>query len=168
MILAGDIGGTHARLAFFDATDGKFRLHSSSVFPSREYAGLDEIVARFAASSSVHADSACFGIAGPVRNGRVEASNLPWVVEGKRLAEELHLDHALLINDLEANAWGISTLEPGDVVALQACFGDVGPLTRLGETVKEPRLRIAGANGEWIVWAQLADLKEAWQKPLRW
>jgi phosphoribosylformylglycinamidine synthase len=29
-------------------------------------------------------------------------------------------------------------------------------------------LRIAGANGEWIVWAQLADLKEAWQKPLRW
>jgi len=123
MILAGDIGGTHARLAFFDATDGKFRLHSSSVFPSREYAGLDEIVARFAASSSVHADSACFGIAGPVRNGRVEASNLPWVVEGKRLAEELHLDHALLINDLEANAWGISTLEPGDVVALNQVKG---------------------------------------------
>jgi phosphoribosylformylglycinamidine synthase II len=42
------------------------------------------------------------------------------------------------------------------------------PVQRLGETVKEPRLRIAGANGEWIVWASLADLKEAWQKPLRW
>ena len=42
------------------------------------------------------------------------------------------------------------------------------PLTRLGQTVKEPRLRIAGAGGEWLVWAELADLKEAWQKPLRW
>ena len=123
MILAGDIGGTHARLAFFDATDGKLRLHSSSVFPSREYGGLDEIVAKFAATSEVQADSACFGIAGPVRNGRVEASNLPWVVEGKRLADELHLDHARLINDLEANAWGISTLEPGDVVALNQVKG---------------------------------------------
>ena len=33
---------------------------------------------------------------------------------------------------------------------------------------KEPRLRIAGANGEWIVWAALKDLKEAWRKPMRW
>ncbi len=46
MILAGDIGGTHARLAFFDVADGHFRLVSASVFPSREYSGLDEIVNR--------------------------------------------------------------------------------------------------------------------------
>jgi phosphoribosylformylglycinamidine synthase len=38
----------------------------------------------------------------------------------------------------------------------------------LGRTVKEPRLRIVGASGEWVVWANLADLKEAWQRPLRW
>ena len=47
MILAGDIGGTHARLAFFDAVDGRFSLVSASIFPSREYSGLDEIVAKF-------------------------------------------------------------------------------------------------------------------------
>ncbi len=56
----------------------------------------------------MHPDAACFGVAGPVRNGRVEASNLPWVVESKRLAEELKLERAVLINDLEANAWGIA------------------------------------------------------------
>jgi phosphoribosylformylglycinamidine synthase len=38
----------------------------------------------------------------------------------------------------------------------------------MGSTVKEPRLRIAGMNGEWLVWLALRDLKEAWQKPLRW
>jgi phosphoribosylformylglycinamidine synthase len=42
------------------------------------------------------------------------------------------------------------------------------PLLRIGKTLKEPRLRIAGASGEWVVWANLSDLKEAWQKPLRW
>jgi len=52
--------------------------------------------------------------------------------------------------------------------ALQDCLGDEVPLAQIGQTCKEPRLRIAGANSEWILWAQLADLKEVWQKPLRW
>jgi phosphoribosylformylglycinamidine synthase len=56
---------------------------------------------------------------------------------------------------------------PANVAAFTACLDGV-PLVRLGQTCKEPRLRVAGANGEWIVWAQLAQLKEAWQKPLRW
>ena len=47
------------------------------------------------------------------------------------------------------------------------CFEGL-PLTQIGTTAKEPRLRIAGANGEWLVWAKLSELKEAWQKPLRW
>jgi len=41
------------------------------------------------------------------------------------------------------------------------------PLLKLGKTTQEPRLRIAGANGEWLIWASLDDLKEAWQRPLR-
>ena len=118
MILAGDIGGTHARLAFFDVNNGDFRLVSASVFPSREYSGLDEIVSHFVDSSSLRADAACFGVAGPVRNGRVETSNLPWTIEAKRLTEELKIKRALLINDLEANAWGISSLAAKDVVCL--------------------------------------------------
>jgi phosphoribosylformylglycinamidine synthase subunit PurSL len=42
------------------------------------------------------------------------------------------------------------------------------PAAKLGITMKEPRLRIAGSNGEWLIWAKLSELKEAWQKPLRW
>jgi phosphoribosylformylglycinamidine synthase len=42
------------------------------------------------------------------------------------------------------------------------------PLTKIGTTTADQRLRIAGSNGEWLVWAKLSDLKEAWQKPLRW
>jgi glucokinase len=124
MILAGDIGGTNARLAFFDVMDGHFRLVSASVFPSREYSGLDQIVSRFVDSSNLHPEAACFGVAGPVRNGRVEASNLPWIIESKRLADELNLEKAVLINDLEANAWGIATLDLKDMVPLNEVKGN--------------------------------------------
>jgi glucokinase len=124
MILAGDIGGTNARLAFFDVTDGRFRLVSATVYPSREYSGLDQIVVKFVEAAKVRPDSACFGVAGPVRNGRVETSNLPWLIESKRLADELKINNALLINDLEANAWGIPLLEPTDVVSLNQVKGN--------------------------------------------
>jgi glucokinase len=123
MILAGDIGGTHARLAFFDVADSHFKLVAASVFPSREYSGLDEIVNKFVVTSALHPDAACFGVAGPVRNGRVQASNLPWVVESTRLADELKLKQAVVINDLEANAWGIATLDPKDLVSLNQIPG---------------------------------------------
>ena len=124
MILAGDIGGTNARLAFFDVEDDRFRLVSATIFPSREYSGLDQIVSEFIQTSDVRPDRACFGIAGPVRNGRVETSNLPWIVEGERLANELQLKKVLLINDLEANAWGIADLDPKDAVALNQVKGN--------------------------------------------
>jgi len=124
MILAGDIGGTNARLAFFDVMNGQFRLVSASVFPSREYAGLDQIVSKFVETSNLHPDAACFGVPGPVRSGRVETSNLPWVIESARLADELNLKKTVLINDLEANAWGIATLGPEDVVSLNQVKGN--------------------------------------------
>ena len=123
MILAGDIGGTNARLAFFDVEDGRLGLFSATVFPSHEYAGLDQIVAEFTETSNVRPDQACFGVAGPVRNGRVETSNLPWIVESERLANELDIAKVFLINDLEATAWGIADLDLKDAVALNPVKG---------------------------------------------
>ena len=118
MILAGDIGGTNARLALYDVQDGEFKLSKLSIFPSRHYSGLDQIVTEFVNAAGQHPAQACFGIAGPVTNGRVEASNLPWIIESKRLADELHISNAVLINDLEATGWGIGALSSSDLVAL--------------------------------------------------
>ncbi|PYX19871.1 MAG: glucokinase [Acidobacteria bacterium] len=123
MILAGDIGGTHARLAFFQSQNGNLTPVAEGVFPSRDHSGLDEIVGQFVAKQSLRPDVACFGVAGPVRNGKVETSNLPWTVEASRLAGELHLPSALLINDLEANAWGIASLGDQDQIALNRVKG---------------------------------------------
>jgi glucokinase len=123
MILAGDIGGTNSRLAYFNVENGTFVVAAEGVFPSREHRGLEEIVTQFVEGQKIHPEVACFGVAGPVRNGRVETSNLPWTVEASRLASELQLPSAMLINDLEANAWGIACLSEKDVVPLNQVKG---------------------------------------------
>jgi phosphoribosylformylglycinamidine synthase len=56
---------------------------------------------------------------------------------------------------------------PEQAPALEALCAGL-PLRRIGKTCSERRLRIAGTGSAWIVEASLADLKEAWQKPLRW
>ena len=139
MILAGDIGGTNARLAYFQPQNGHLRLLSERVFPSREYSEFGEIVSKFLKDAGTRPEIACFGIAGPVHNGRVETSNLPWVIEQSRLSRQIELPATLLINDLEANAWGIGALGPGDLVALNQVVPSNGnqaviaPGTGLGE-----------------------------------
>jgi glucokinase len=140
MILAGDIGGTNARLAYFQPQNGHLRLVSERTFPSREHSELGEIVTEFLDASGTRPEAACFGIAGPVRNGRVETSNLPWVIEQSRLAKQIHLPATLLINDLEASAWGIGALEATDLVPLNQVSGPavgnqavIAPGTGLGE-----------------------------------
>ena len=140
MILAGDIGGTNARLAYFQPQNGHLRLVSERVFPSREHTEFGEIVTEFLKDSATVPDVACFGIAGPVRNGRVETSNLPWIIEQSRLAKQIHLPATLLINDLEASAWGIGALGASDLVPLNRVSGPtvgnqavIAPGTGLGE-----------------------------------
>jgi phosphoribosylformylglycinamidine synthase len=61
----------------------------------------------------------------------------------------------------------IVEVTPANTTHFEELLQDL-PCRKIGQTVKEQRLRIAGANGEWRIWSKLSDLKEAWQKPLRW
>jgi glucokinase len=118
MILAGDIGGTNTRLAFFEGTPDRLAPVVIEVFPSREHKGPEEIAQKFIAKHNQTADAACFGIAGAVVDGRVEATNLPWVVDERHLQSELGIGRVELINDLLANAHGIALLDDSDFVVL--------------------------------------------------
>ena len=133
MILAGDIGGTKTRLALYrpgaapggapDATPGSVAAPVSfaeKTFPSREHASLEMIVRIFRREHPDPIEAATFGIAGPVRDGRSETTNLPWVIETDALAALLDLppDRVGLLNDLEASAWGLGALGPADLLTL--------------------------------------------------
>jgi glucokinase len=127
MILAGDIGGTHTRIAIFQpAADGALKMLLERVYPSREHKNLDEIVSLFLSNEKVTIDRACFGIAGPVLHGRVFTPNLAWVVDALALAKEINIQAVWLINDLQAHASGIDDLAPSDFVALNQVDAGIG------------------------------------------
>ena len=116
MILAGDVGGTKVFLALYDFTGGKLKCVRDQKFPAREYAGLEEIVQHFLVTEKVTA--ACFGVPGPVRDGRLRLTNLPWTLDSRELARNLKIDYVFLINDLQANGYGIAELGPDQVYTL--------------------------------------------------
>ena len=117
MILAGDIGGTKTILALFEG-DGRSAPAVEETFPSQKHKTFDEIVETFLARHKPKVALACLGVAGPVKDGRCTATNLPWVVDAADLAKELGISRAWLLNDLEAFAYGIATLGPEDFVVL--------------------------------------------------
>jgi glucokinase len=119
MILAGDIGGTKVNLAFF-GEDLRLAPRSLGTFPSQAHSSLEEIVLSFIATHKLKVEYACFGIAGPVRKGRAQPTNLSWSVDALELTRALGVKQVWLINDLEANAHGIAGLAPGDFVSLNA------------------------------------------------
>ena len=118
MILAGDIGGTNTRLAFFEGTPANLRPLEIEIFPSPHYSGPAEIVRKFLEIHKHPVESAAFGLPGAVVNGRVETTNLPWVVDAREMASELGLAQVQLINDLFANAHGIALLADSDFIVL--------------------------------------------------
>jgi glucokinase len=118
LILAGDIGGTKTHLGVFSLEGEKLKLDREKTFPSQQYPGLEPILCEFLDASTDAISRACFGVAGPVIEGIVRTPNLPWVIEAATLAKQLHLPAVTLLNDLEAAALGIFTLEPDEFLCL--------------------------------------------------
>jgi glucokinase len=118
MFLAGDIGGTKTNLAIYASQNERLELLRAASFPSRGHSSLTEIVRLFLATGSERIRYACFGVAGPVKGGVVQVTNLPWTVNAAVLQAELGFQKVSLLNDLEANAYGIGTLQPQELLSL--------------------------------------------------
>jgi glucokinase len=116
MILAGDVGGTKVHLALYDFINGKLEYSREERYPAKEYSGLEEIVREFLGAFKVTA--ACFGVPGPVRDGRLRLTNLPWTLDSRELSVSLGINHVFLINDLEANGYGVAELAADQIYTL--------------------------------------------------
>ena len=112
-ILAGDIGGTKTRLGLFTVAKERFHLLFEKTFLSENYRGLEKILREFL-SEQKEIDVACFGVAAPVTGRIIRLTNLPWVIDTPSLQKELPIRKVEIINDLVANAYGISVLKKSD------------------------------------------------------
>ena len=118
LILAGDIGGTKTHLALFSVRGEKLVLEIEQLFSSKQYSGLVPVLQDFLAGKQPPIDAACFGIAGAVVDGKVTTPNLPWMVDIENVRRLLEIDAVALLNDLEAAAYGIFTLENDEFFTL--------------------------------------------------
>ncbi len=118
MILAGDVGGTNTRLGLFELDQDRPTPVTIQIFPSGQHQSLEQIVEEFIKQHSHQVTGACVGIAGPIKDGICETPNLPWIADSRKLAALLGVERVELINDLEANAHGISVLSKEDLVML--------------------------------------------------
>ena len=137
--LAGDIGGTKTSLAFIDVDSGPRVFLDKATYPSRDYPTLEAMVKLFLEGKKWIPSRASFGVAGPVINGQVQTTNLPWRLEEAVLSKELNMPVRLL-NDLTATASSVPFLKDADLVTLNpgkpvdhGSMAVIAPGTGLGE-----------------------------------
>jgi glucokinase len=143
MILAGDTGGTKTRLALYEQINGKFVRRQTETFASPDFPSLEEIIRTFLAKNHVSVKQACFGVPGPVVDGRAESTNLPWLTDERHITRTLGIASVKLVNDLVATTSSLPFLRSEDLLALHqglpagkaTTFGVVAPGTGLGQGV---------------------------------
>lgn len=118
-VLAGDVGGTHARLAVFEMHGDRPVAVRRRTFRSREYPGLAAIVREFLEEVGDRPEAACFGVACPVTDGSCRLPNLDWEMEASSFAREIGIEGTRLVNDFDAVGHGLECLGEEDVEELQ-------------------------------------------------
>jgi glucokinase len=119
LILAGDIGGTKTVVTLFERVDGALRSARTDVYSSADHGGLEEILDAFLAGEKEVPEAVGFGVAGPVIAGRATLTNLPWPdLEAGELAAHIGVSDTLLLNDLQAAAYGMLVLPEADTLQL--------------------------------------------------
>lgn len=115
--LVGDVGGTHTRLAIFDAT-GRAPLFEA-VLASREHATFEEAAERFLHEAGGAPPSvAALAVAAPIEKGTAAFTNLAWRLDERALARRLRIEKVVLLNDLAASARGCLLTPPSSLIAL--------------------------------------------------
>ena len=140
MILAGDIGGTKTVLALFSKEDGVAggAVHETR-FESDRFSSLEAVIVEFLRATKARPVAASFGVAGPVKDGQAQITNLPWTISAETISSSFGIKDVFLLNDLESIAIAIPymgaeelhTLNQGTVAA-EANIVVVAPGTGLG------------------------------------
>lgn len=140
ILLAVDIGGTKTDLALYLVNNQSFTLLEESVYESQKWSSFAALAKDFIDTVAVAPHRISIAAAGPVRHGKVKLTNLNWVLDVTQLQKELEVEEVLLLNDLEAKAYGLAMLGEGELIKIYPGNTDnegngaiIAPGTGLGE-----------------------------------
>ncbi|MGB5386861.1 MAG: glucokinase [Eudoraea sp.] len=118
-IMAGDIGATKTNLALFEIHKGQLTLVKEKSYRTRDFSAFTEMVLSFHRDKMPVIDAICLGVAGPVTRGKVKGTNFPWEIDSEEISRGLRVHSVTLINDMEANAYGMAALGKTDFEVLK-------------------------------------------------
>lgn len=139
MVLAADVGGTKTNVALFEIQKGKLVSIKNKRYPTTDHDSFVKAILHFHEDKSSPIDCACLGVAGTVDGDKVRGVNFAWEIDAKKLESDLNIKRVFLINDLEANAYGLTALEETDFEVLtqgeksEGNAAVISPGTGLGE-----------------------------------
>jgi len=150
LVLAGDVGGTHATFRFSELQpDGSLDTLIEKSFPSRDFENFHGLLERLFNTSDTLAArpriaATCLAVAGPVEGNIATLSNLGWKVDAAEIATKFGLKSLRLINDFHAAGHGVMTLGEHRLHSLQAAepvvdgtIAVIGAGTGLGVAILE-------------------------------
>lgn len=146
-VLSGDIGGTNTRLQITEYSKNNAKILFAKKYLAVDFDSLSAVINQFILASKINKkliQSACIAAAGPVNNGEIEFTNLPWNLTEKELSAvlALPLERVKLINDFTAIGYGLESLSQNSMVCLQksvvntnAPIGIIGAGTGIGMSI---------------------------------
>lgn len=138
-VLAGDLGATKMNMALYNVSNGELNVLSSKQYYCHEHTSMIEIVQLFMQELPEKPESICIGVAGAVIDNKADLLNLGWEVDGNEVHAATGISDVSLINDLEANAYGLACLKDEDMIVInegeakQGNAAIIAPGTGLGE-----------------------------------
>lgn len=134
LALVADIGGTNARFALADLSDGLPRLFNQETLPTADYASLPHAAEHYLAKHKVKPKLASFAVACPVTGDEVRLTNRAWAFSQRELQASLGLQQQLVINDFGAAALAALAIGDADRVILHGTPESQrnGPITVIG------------------------------------
>ncbi|MAQ83590.1 MAG: glucokinase [Maritimibacter sp.] len=107
--LVADIGGTNTRVALAE----RRRVVPETVrrYRNADHPGLDSVLREFLdAEGGVDCTGACVAVAGPVRDGVGELTNLDWRIDAASVAKAAKAETVSILNDLQAQGFALEHL----------------------------------------------------------
>jgi glucokinase len=125
VVLAGDIGGTNARLRLARARAGRLDVVAEESLRVADFEGLEDAIDAFVSRTRAGAaapfalERACFAVAGPIEGARAKLTNATWTIDADAIGRRFGIARVRLVNDFHAAAAGVDEIAPEQTLVLQ-------------------------------------------------